>query len=289
MQLSNRVVVILIGVAAIVAGAFIFSSRRAEAPRPDAGQLAVRPVPITPSQSRSAPEPPSRSTQGQLAQALAARLGLGTGLDEDRAIGLLASRGIMPSAGWNKSARANSDVLSEVQKAFQIQLTQVANDLQMQVPPTLNLFIFEKERRGGQTFQLGAADMTALLPGRGTVPADTLRRAQTQAVAVDAPHPFPAGDDRLPPVWTYRLRHPGAAFIRVHFATIDLSPPTHLRIVDRYGEERWRYIGGEPRTADVWATAVEGDTAIIALHGGAVPSGAGLKIDKYEYAMPTGR
>lgn len=282
---STRRVVISAGIAAAILATLYFTAKPLDAPHspPVSNSPSAAAAPVT-APVGAGPV----STQGQLARALAARFGMGSELSEDRAIGLLASRGIMPEAGWNKTAPATEAVISSLQKTLHTLLTNVANDTGAQVPPTLNMLIFDPQKAGGQTFQISGEDIAALLPGRGTVRESDLRRGVTTAVRIAAPHPFPAGDDRLPPVWTYRLRHPGAAFIRLHFAQLDMAPPTHVVVLDRYGQERWRWIGGDARTADVWADAVAGDTAIIVLHAGAVPAGAGLVIDSYTYGLLPG-
>jgi hypothetical protein len=281
MRLTRTGLLALGAVATAAAVAGVFLGRGISRP-PEGGPSSLPGQPPN-TKARSGPLP----TQGQLARTLASRFGLGDELTEDRAIGLLASRGIVPESGWTKSGPATETVIAQVQKTVHVLLTGMANDLKMQVPATLNVFIFDPGQIGGQTYHVGPRDMSALLENGGVVRAEALKAARSAPISIDAPHPYPIGDDRLPPVWTYRLRRPGAGFIRVHFETLDLAAPSHVRILDRYGQEGWRYIGGEPKNSDIWASAVGGDTAIIVLHAGAVAAGNGLRIDRYSYGAST--
>jgi len=226
-------------------------------------------------------DPPLR--QGEFAAALASRLGLGGDLSEDRAIAVLTSKGIAPDSGWVKGAPPTEDVVAEIQKSLHVLLTEVAGDLSVRVPATLNVFIFEAPRRAGQSLHVSAKDMAALRANGGTIGIESLKMAVTERISIEAPQPLPVGDDQLPTVWSHRLRHPGASFVRIHFEKIDLSAPSYVQVLDRYGLEIWRDAGGEPNHADIWATAVAGDTATIALHSGAVSAGTGLIVDKYDY------
>lgn len=239
-----------------------------------------------PVSTAGAPAQPPLTTQGQLAQQMAGRLGLGTGLPESRAIGLLASRGIAPSAGWMHGAPATEATIAEIQRSFHVALTDVANDLQVVVPPTLNLQIFDAAYRSGQTLHADPRAMTRLLPGGGNVDALALGAGRPATVSIAAPFPFPVGDERLPAVWSYRLRHPGAQFIELHFDKLSIAAPSYIRVLDTYGQERWRHIGGDPPEGDIVADAVPGDTAIIVLHAGAVAAGSGLHIDRYRFGPP---
>lgn len=267
-------------------------SRPPDAPGHDLQEQGAGPS-SKPSSSQGRPEEKTNSsssalpTQGQVAVMLASRIGLGDNLTEDRAIGLLASRGIVPEAGWTKSGPATETTILQLQKTVHVLLTQMANDLNIRVPATLNLFIFDRGQMGGQVFHVGPKDMATLRASGGVVRPEALKAAQTARVSIEAPNPYPIGDDQLPSVWSYRLRRPGANFIRVHFEKLDLAAPNHLRILDRYGQEGWRYVGGRPESGGIWADAVDGDTAIIVMHAGAVASGAGLKIDSYSYGAPT--
>jgi hypothetical protein len=206
-------------------------------------------------------------------------------LTEDRAIGLLASRGIVPETGWNKNGPATDVFLVQIQKTLHILLTDVATSLNIPVPPTLNLFIFTPGQMGGQTFYVRPQDMTSLRAKEPSPGPDKMKAGETAKVSIETPNPYPIGDQQLPAVWTYRLRRPGATFIKIHFDRLDVAAPDFIRVLDRYGQEVWRYVGGDPRTSDIWANAADGDTAIVALHADETGSGSGLKIDSYGFGL----
>ena len=238
------------------------------------------------------PPPEQRSvrqaTQGQLAVALAAKLGLGDKLTEQRAIGLLVAHGILPATGWNRERPATDLFLVEIQRTILILLADVARNLAVPVPPTLNLMIFTPGHMGGQTFvALRPEDIPAVRTRSATTEADKLRAGETAQASIESPHPYPIGDDQFPVVWSYRLRVPRASFIKLHFSRLELGARDYLRVLDRYGQERWKLVGGSPETTDVWSNAVDEDTAIVVIHADSANPGWGFTIDRYSYGTLT--
>jgi hypothetical protein len=250
-------------------------SARAQGPAPP-----LRGAPVGPAGQR----PASRVTQGQLAVALATRLGLGDNLKEERAIRLLAGHGIVPETGWNRQGPATDIFLVEIQKTILSVLSEVARHLGIPAPPTLSLMISTPGHMGGQTFAARSGDVGARQGGSSAVEAERDRGGETAPAAIETPHPYPIGDDQLPVVWSYRLRVPAARFIKLHLARIELSPSDSIRLLDGYGQERWTRAGGNPQTTDVWSNAVDGDTAIILIHAGSASPGWGFTIDRYRYS-----
>ena len=95
----------------------------------------------------------------------------------------------------------------------------------------------------------------------------------------ESPHPYPLGTEARPVVWTDRVISPGAEFIRVHFSRLDLAPGDSVTVSSPDGRQSWSYTGRGPHgDGDVWAFAIDGDTAIIRIHGGR-GAGHGYVID----------
>lgn len=74
---------------------------------------------------------------------------------------------------------------------------------------------------------------------------------------------------------TQIIRHPGAAYVKVHFSSLRLADGDHVTVSSPDGEESYRYdrylnratgsdytIDGQP---GFWAMSVEGDTAVVTL------------------------
>ncbi len=237
-----------------------------------------------PSRTPLAPAAPSsvgQVTQGQLAVAVAAKLGLGDKLTEQRAIGLLAAHGIVPSTGWNRERPATDIFLVETQRMILLVLADVARNLGIPVPSTLGLLILTPGYMGGQTFAaVRPGNVSAARAAAAAAEADKLSGGETTQASIETPHPYPIGDDQFPVVWSYRLRVPGASFIKLHFSRLELAERDSIRVLDRYGQEGWKLVAGSPQT-DVWSNAVGGDTAVIVIH--AERSGWGFKIDRYSH------
>jgi hypothetical protein len=99
------------------------------------------------------------------------------------------------------------------------------------------------------------------------------------------------------------IRHPGAAYVKVHFTSLKLAPGDFVTVADPAGREVHTYHGDPTlagavagdssftvhRTRGFAAMSVEGDTAVVTLHraGGAVASAAadrlgyGAQIDRF--------
>jgi len=85
----------------------------------------------------------------------------------------------------------------------------------------------------------------------------------------ETPHPYPLGTEARPVVWTDSVISPGATFIRVHFKGLALAPGDYVTVSGPDGSQKWTYTGKGPHgNGDVWAFAVDGDTAVVQIHGG---------------------
>jgi len=85
----------------------------------------------------------------------------------------------------------------------------------------------------------------------------------------ETPHPYPLGTEARPVVWTDSVISPGATFIRVHFKGLALAPGDYVTVSSPDGSQKWTYTGKGPHgNGDVWAFAVDGDTAVVQIHGG---------------------
>jgi lysyl endopeptidase len=81
------------------------------------------------------------------------------------------------------------------------------------------------------------------------------------AYGVETAHPYAPGS------WVETVRSPGAAFVRVHLTGLDLAAGDYVTVADPSGTPSYRYDGKGPHgDGDVWAFAIDGDTAIVELH-----------------------
>jgi len=72
---------------------------------------------------------------------------------------------------------------------------------------------------------------------------------------------------------------PGAKFLRIHFTGLSLAPGDYVTVADPEEKQVWTYSGKGPHgDGDVWSFAVEGDTALVRIHGG-TGAGNGYLID----------
>jgi V8-like Glu-specific endopeptidase len=79
--------------------------------------------------------------------------------------------------------------------------------------------------------------------------------------AAETPHPYPK-------TWTEKVFSPGAEFIRVHFTGLHLADSDSLTVSSPDRSQVWTYTGRGPHgNGDVWAFAIDGDTAIVELQG----------------------
>jgi len=116
--------------------------------------------------------------------------------------------------------------------------------------------------------------LLAALPAAAKVKVGDVRAAHAQS-----PHPYPVGADHRPVVWTDTVRSPGAEFVRVHFSSLDLAEGDFVTVASPDGGQSWTYFGKGPQgTGEFWAFAIDGDTAIVDLHGGGT-RGHGYAID----------
>jgi V8-like Glu-specific endopeptidase len=96
-----------------------------------------------------------------------------------------------------------------------------------------------------------------------------LKVGDVRPYRAETPHPYPLGTEARPVVWTDRVISPGAEFVRVHLTKLHLAPGDYLTVSSPDGSQIWTYEGRGPHgNGDVWAFAIEGDTAILELHGG---------------------
>ncbi len=81
------------------------------------------------------------------------------------------------------------------------------------------------------------------------------------------PHPYPAASSVDSPLIDLAIRYPGATYIKVHFARIDLAPGDYILITEPDGKEQYIIEGKgyKDRASDVWALSVLGDTAYVKL------------------------
>jgi hypothetical protein len=216
-------------------------------------------------------------SQQDFALALARRLGLSAGSAPLDSIRRLQANGIAPETGWYAQGPATDVFVALMQKSLLDRMGEAARRSGATVPVTLGLLVQTPGRISGQSFAPPAAD--AKSSGIPASALEKLKTAGTAAVQIDSPHPFPAGDGTIPVVWSYRVRHPGAAFIRLHFERIEINEPDRIVVVDRFGRPVWQ----SGSAMDVWAPRAEGDTAVLLLVADGQDQGWGIKIDRYDY------
>ncbi|MPY88433.1 MAG: hypothetical protein GEU99_10955 [Luteitalea sp.] len=91
--------------------------------------------------------------------------------------------------------------------------------------------------------------------------------------ASESPHPYPAGAGGDTVVWREVVRAPGATFIRVHFVDLELGSGDALTVSSPDGFQMWTLTGRGPRgSGDAWSFALDGDTAVVRIHGGRSPA-----------------
>lgn len=99
----------------------------------------------------------------------------------------------------------------------------------------------------------------------GTAPSwadlDRVKVGEVKAYAAESPHPYPKA-------WADRVFSPGAEFVRVHLRGLHLASGDYLTVSSPDRSQVWTYTGRGPNgNGDVWAFAIDGDTAIVELHG----------------------
>src|SRR5215831_5439170 len=100
---------------------------------------------------------------------------------------------------------------------------------------------------------------------------------------IESPHPYPRGDANRPIVWSRTLTHPGATFIKLHFARFALHPGSALRLRDAAGTLVAEYTEARNAKGSFWALSIPGDMATIELRADAAGTDHGVSIDEYGY------
>ena len=121
--------------------------------------------------------------------------------------------------------------------------------------------------------------LVAFLAGTAAWAQAPLKVGSVKPYLAETPHPYPMGAGNRPVVWTDRVVSPGAEFVRVHFSGLNLAPGDYVSVASPDGRQAWTYTDAGPRgDGDVWAFAINGDTAIVSIHAGR-GQGHGYRID----------
>ncbi|WP_438035661.1 hypothetical protein [Sorangium sp. So ce204] len=87
-----------------------------------------------------------------------------------------------------------------------------------------------------------------------------LRAGDVIAYAAETSHPYAGG-------WKQAITSPGATFVRVHFNDFSLAKGDVVTVSSPDGAQSFRYEDRGPNgDGDVWAFAIDGETAIVELH-----------------------
>jgi V8-like Glu-specific endopeptidase len=87
------------------------------------------------------------------------------------------------------------------------------------------------------------------------------RVGDVRSYAAETPHPYPK-------TWLDKVYSPGAEFIRVHFTGLQLADGDSLTVSSPDHGQVWTYSNRGPHgNGDVWSFAIDGDTALVELHG----------------------
>ncbi|MBN1511996.1 MAG: trypsin-like peptidase domain-containing protein, partial [Phycisphaerae bacterium] len=82
--------------------------------------------------------------------------------------------------------------------------------------------------------------------------------------------------------WKYRLEHPGATYLALHFVDFDLGPMDYLVVSDPSGEQSYVLDGrGKMGAGTFWARHIRGDTVDLELIQVDPEGAAGFRIDEY--------
>ena len=118
-----------------------------------------------------------------------------------------------------------------------------------------------------------------LLSGAQGFAQGKLKVGDVRPYRAETPHPYPLGTEARPVVWTDTVVSPGAEFVRVHFKNVNLAPGDYLTVSSPDGLQTWTYTGRGPHSdGAIWAFAIDGDTAVVRIHGGR-GAGHGYQID----------
>ncbi|SCL14509.1 Trypsin-like peptidase domain-containing protein [Micromonospora nigra] len=87
------------------------------------------------------------------------------------------------------------------------------------------------------------------------------------------------------------IRHPGAAYVKVHFSSLRLAHGDYVTVASADGRESYRYdrylnrATSSDYTTDggpgFWAMSVEGDTAVVTLHSSRTSRARAVTIDRF--------
>ncbi|WP_441287959.1 trypsin-like serine peptidase [Sorangium sp. KYC3313] len=89
---------------------------------------------------------------------------------------------------------------------------------------------------------------------------EPLRAGDVIAYAAETSHPYAGG-------WKQAITSPGATFVRVHFNDFSLAKGDYVTVSSPDGAQSFRYEDRGPNgDGDVWAFAIDGETAIVELH-----------------------
>ncbi|WP_437873845.1 trypsin-like serine peptidase [Sorangium sp. So ce363] len=89
---------------------------------------------------------------------------------------------------------------------------------------------------------------------------EPLRAGDVIAYAAETSHPYTGG-------WKQAITSPGATFVRVHFNDFSLAKGDYVTVSSPDGAKSFRYEDRGPNgDGDVWAFAIDGETAIVELH-----------------------
>src|SRR5262245_5313593 len=89
--------------------------------------------------------------------------------------------------------------------------------------------------RLSRTLSAGVFGLLAMILGWVLPLQAQVKVGETVAAQIESPHPYSNGDASLPVVWTHTLHHPGASFLKLHFAQFALGPGDAIRILDGQG------------------------------------------------------
>ncbi len=123
------------------------------------------------------------------------------------------------------------------------------------------------------------AAVAVLASGAQVFAQGKLKVGDVRPYRAETPHPYPLGTDARPVVWTDTVISPGAEFVRVHFRNLHLAGGDYLTVSSPDGLQTWTYTGRGPHgDGAVWSFAIDGDTAVVRIHGGR-SNGHGYQID----------
>ncbi len=118
-----------------------------------------------------------------------------------------------------------------------------------------------------------------------------VRIADEVEAAIASPQPYPgsaSGAREL--AWSHVIRHPGASYIAVRVAAIDLAPGDELVLTDPTGRYRHVYRGRglDESGGGFWALSIIGDTMHVSLYTQAAANHGhtGVTIDRIAHGFP---